>query len=219
MTSFAVVSDRGAVLTACGRDSSRWAPPTPRGESMLAAATAFALWHLHPDLELTLIECGHGRRLVGASNETFTDNDLALIGANLPHAYISAAGSTDNRAVVAHFLPDFADDALGRGREWVPVRALLDQSDCGLAFGRVDSRLRTDMRRLDGLPPVRRTALLLDVLARLADTDRCTPAGQGRAAIGTCAACDHPCRGGVSVRATASAWLRWPWSCTCRAPR
>jgi AraC-like DNA-binding protein len=132
-------------------------------------------WHFHPELELTLIDRGRGRRLVGESNETFTDDDLVLIGANLPHAYVSASDSTDNRAVVAQFRSGFAGDALHRCREWWPVEQLLERASHGLAFGRVDARLRPDVRRLDGLPPGRRTAQLLDVLARLADTDDAHP--------------------------------------------
>jgi len=147
-----------------GTTDASWHIYTGGGESI------DVLWHFHPELELTLIERGRGRRLVGESNETFVDGDLVLIGSNLPHAYVSAADSTDNLAVVAQFRPDFAGGALTCCREFASVHELIDRARRGLAFGRVDRHLRPDLRRLDGLPAARRTALLLDVLARLATT-------------------------------------------------
>ena len=47
--------------------------------------------HRHRQLELTWVERGAGVRFVGDSAEPFADGDLVLLGANVPHTWISTA--------------------------------------------------------------------------------------------------------------------------------
>ena len=44
-------------------------------------------WHYHPEIELTLIIRGTGARFMGDDVDTFKDDDLILIGPNLPHLF------------------------------------------------------------------------------------------------------------------------------------
>ena len=59
---------------------------------LLRDVTAPALqfpWHFHPELELTHIVRGSGRRYVGDSVEPFDDDDLCLVGSNTPHCWLT----------------------------------------------------------------------------------------------------------------------------------
>ena len=46
-------------------------------------------WHHHPEMELTLTLNCKGQRFVGDNVSGFGDGDLALVGANLPHTWVS----------------------------------------------------------------------------------------------------------------------------------
>ena len=42
-------------------------------------------WHYHPELELVYIIEASGRQFIGDSIHHFKNNDLILVGSNLPH--------------------------------------------------------------------------------------------------------------------------------------
>jgi len=46
-------------------------------------------WHYHKEYELLVIEKGYGTRMVGDHFDSFQEGDVVLIGANLPHVWIS----------------------------------------------------------------------------------------------------------------------------------
>jgi AraC-like DNA-binding protein len=71
-------------------------------------------YHYHPEMELILLKRSRGIRIIGASVENFTDNDLVLIGRNLPHAFLHEHQYLDNNltdppeAIVIQFNEAFA---------------------------------------------------------------------------------------------------------------
>lgn len=73
----------------------------------------FTRWHYHPEYELVLIRKGRGRRMVGDHIDRFKENDLVLIGPNLPHEwlcdqkYFKADGGFLGDGIVIQFLYNF----------------------------------------------------------------------------------------------------------------
>jgi AraC-like DNA-binding protein len=125
-------------------------------------------WHAHEELELTLITAGGGTRVVGTSIESYRPMDLALIGPDVPHAYVSTPGTTRHSAVVIQFRRDFLGEAIFRAPEFIGVGKLLGSAIGGLVFDR-SAHLAQRLVELGSIPTPRRTLALLEVLLALAD--------------------------------------------------
>src|SRR5260221_12201924 len=87
------------------------------------SATGLAFpWHFHPEIELTHIVRGSGLRYVGDSIEPFTDDDLCLVGANVPHCWLTEQESSRPvHARVIQFLPDSIGQQLGSAPMFKPI--------------------------------------------------------------------------------------------------
>src|ERR1700754_576078 len=71
-------------------------------------------WHYHPEYELTYILSGRGIRYVGNGFENFEENDLVLLGPNLPHCWRNVGTQNGNSsAIVIHW----ENDLLGNKKE------------------------------------------------------------------------------------------------------
>lgn len=130
-------------------------------------------WHYHPELELTYILTSHGVRYVGNSIENFYDDDLVLIGSNLPHCWINSKGEEQNAsAVVVYLKEEFVDETWMQSCEFETIRNLLSLSVKGIKFSReVAVKLRDRCLRLTQLPPLEKLLLLLEILQELALTN------------------------------------------------
>ena len=92
-------------------------------------------WHQHPELELTWILRGSGLRYVGDSVEPFHAGDFCLIGAHLPHTWLTMG---DDMSGVHSYVIQFDPTNWGKGflelPEMYPIRKLFADAMCGLAF-------------------------------------------------------------------------------------
>jgi AraC-like DNA-binding protein len=129
-------------------------------------------WHVHAELELTLIVRSRGRRFVGDSAEPYGDGDLVLLGSQLPHTWQSAPGPRrTHEAVVCQFRAELP----GEAPEFRALRGLVARAARGLHFpagaGEAARRLG-DLERRQGAP---RLVGLLELLDRLAALRRTRP--------------------------------------------
>jgi len=131
-------------------------------------------WHLHTELELTLITHGTGTRIVGTSIESYRPRDLALIGPEVPHAYVSTPGTSRHEAIVIQFRRDFLGMEFFQRPEFTAVGRLFDRSTGAVVFD-VTADVADQIRSLSGLPPTERTLSLLRLLTGLAADERARP--------------------------------------------
>ena len=144
-----------------------------------------ARWHRHPEIELTYVPQGNGTRLVGDHIGTYFDNDLVLIGSNLPHTW----GSDEFRgkkydmheAIVIQFHPDFLGPGFFDVAEMQSIGQLLTGSQSGLWYpaefaSEIGERLRAVINQTG---PRRLLSLLecLDELSRFSDAQKLATVG------------------------------------------
>jgi AraC-like DNA-binding protein/quercetin dioxygenase-like cupin family protein len=129
-------------------------------------------WHYHPEYELTYILKSHGVRYVGNSIENFFDDDLVLVGSNLPHCWINAADQQQPaNAIVVYLKQEFVDKTWMESYEFEPIHKLLALSNRGIKFDKsVALRLKEKCFELHKLPPLEKLILLLQILQELAHT-------------------------------------------------
>lgn len=132
----------------------RTQPITGAGES----------WHYHPEVELTLVTRGHGRRFVGDHLASFQAPDLVLIGSNLPHYW---SGLTGSSGYALQFVPD-ADHPLWQLAATSRLRSLNDLASCGVQIsGAVVDRIRSFMESMAGGDAVRGFIGFLEILSTI----------------------------------------------------
>lgn len=120
-------------------------------------------WHYHPELELTLITKGHGTRFVGNSILPYSAGDLVLLGQNLPHHWVSAEDSEEQRAIVIQF-PFTLFQSL---KECEPLATLFKQAALGLHFQAPQPEVLQKMELFTKATSIGRIAILMQVLEAL----------------------------------------------------
>lgn len=95
-------------------------------------------WHYHEECELIIINKGTGSLFIGDCIESFSNNDVFLIGSNLPHFWLfheqnDVIESID--CIVIHFKKDFAGAELFKIPELKDLKHIISQSENGLKFG------------------------------------------------------------------------------------
>jgi AraC-like DNA-binding protein len=135
-------------------------------------------WHLHDELELTLITHGTGTRIIGTSIESYRRWDLALIGADVPHAYASTPGTSRHEAIVIQFRRDFLGADFFARPEFAAVDRLFDAADGGIVFAATPAVVDR-LRSLATLPPTERTLSLIGSLVDLANDPSARPISAG----------------------------------------
>jgi AraC-like DNA-binding protein len=129
-------------------------------------------WHYHPEFELTFILTSPGVRYVGNSVENFFENDLVLLGPNLPHSWFNNDHEQSSSAVVIYWNQEFLERGFLQTKEFADIRQLLKLSEKGIKFSSsLALELRERFVELASLPPFERIIHFVQILNRLATTD------------------------------------------------
>lgn len=131
-----------------------------------------APYHFHPELELTYIVKGDGKRYVGNHLEDFTTGDLVLLGPNLPHCWKieHEEAGCDAAAIVIQFGDSFLGDDFMNKPEMQSIRKLFQRSSSGVKFtGVTRDRINTKLKSLAAEQDTFRILMdFLEILQQLA---------------------------------------------------
>lgn len=106
-------------------------------------------WHYHPEFEIHLIRRSSGLRYIGTHVAPFDEGDLVMMGANLPHMWVSDVpkGRTTNgpvpileRDLVVQFNAGFANKCVQDFVDCASFSTLLEESRAGIKFSETASQ-------------------------------------------------------------------------------
>ncbi len=124
-------------------------------------------WHFHPEYELTFIVKGSGYRLVGNSHREFFDNDLLLLGPNLPHTWVGKSQEPELfEAIVIQFSADFISKILSF-KETSFLADLFHQAQFGIFFSKIPLDFKESLMHLvksEGLNSIQQFMSILSKL-------------------------------------------------------
>lgn len=125
-------------------------------------------WHYHPELEITYILNGKGVRYVGNTIENFLEDDLVLLGPNVPHAWNNTADQSRVIAIVIYLKEEFIDKTWMQSIEFESVRKLLAAMGKGIKIDEQAAiRLKPKFIDLLNAPAFERLMILLQILHEL----------------------------------------------------
>jgi AraC-like DNA-binding protein len=156
-----------------------------------------APYHFHPEIELTLIIKGKGKRLVGSQIDNYEAGDLVLLGENVPHCWLTEntvddenlkeytvdegnpeiigkgvlAESDAAQSIVIQFKKDFLGDAFFEKMEFKKINNLLEKAQSGLMItGETRDVLVEKMKEMESENPYSRLMILIDILQQIAQS-------------------------------------------------
>lgn len=94
--------------------------------------------HSHPELQLTFIVEGYGKRIIGNKIERFESGDMVLVGSNVPHIWLSDPAfyrkdtGLQSKVIIAYFHPKIFFQIFDCLKEFDSIREMIDQSSRGI---------------------------------------------------------------------------------------
>ena len=139
-----------------------------------------APFHFHPELELTLILQGSGRRLVGRQVSNFEPGDLVLLGPNVPHVWLNdEAASTPeiaSEAIVIQFKENFVGEQFWAIPEMAAIQSLYQKARSGILIkGKTRDWATEKMGEGSRFSPFQKLLQLMELLHGIATSDETEP--------------------------------------------
>ena len=132
-----------------------------------------APYHFHPELELTLIISGEGKRFIGNHISDFRPGDLVLLGENLPHCWqnyrkdwlTEEAEAQEAQALVIHFRRDFLGADFLSNEACAGLKNLFEKAKNGYSIvGPTQDKIAREMLALLEMAPFPRLLAFLQIL-------------------------------------------------------
>jgi len=132
-------------------------------------------WHYHPEMELVYIIEASGRQFIGDSIHHFKNNDLILMGSNLPHLwrcdekFLVKGSKLKVEAIIIHFLPECFGAGFFNLPENKALVRLFQKAQMGVRIKNQSRAIVCElMRKLVKAKNSERIILLLQILQTIA---------------------------------------------------
>ena len=137
-------------------------------------------WHYHPELEITYITKGEGMLFIGDKILNYKQNELIMIGPNLPHEWRSNLNqNTDyhSECIAVHFNKNFPGEDFYKIPEAPPINRLLDLSVRGIKISEENTKkiVKEKLLLLIETQGIERINLLFSILNTIAISDEIEP--------------------------------------------
>lgn len=101
------------------------------------------LLHAHPELELTVVLEGYGKRIIGGKVDKFQPGDMVFLGPDVPHIWLSDPAfykeetELRSKVIVMYINPKIFEQMFESMAELSGVRSMIQQASMGISiFGK-----------------------------------------------------------------------------------
>lgn len=133
--------------------------------------------HFHNAYEIALILKGNGKRVVGDNIDRFLDNDLVLIGPQLPHVTHNqptyrSSKSNDLSAIVVYFNPDWFTNNILASTDFIKINSLIDKMSRGVeVLGSAKKRVISSLIELKDSRGLGKVIKLWEILYLISESE------------------------------------------------
>ena len=129
-------------------------------------------WHFHPEIQITYIKEGSGKRYIGNHMSAFSNGNLMLLGPNIPHYGFDLGISREPLEVLVQFKEDFLGVDFFSKTEFSKINQLIERSKSGLSFyGETKRFVGERLENMHHKDPLERLISLIRILEVLASSD------------------------------------------------
>jgi AraC-like DNA-binding protein len=137
-------------------------------------------WHVHPELQMSLMLEGRGYRILGDNITPLQPGDLVLVGANVPHCWhhdpIGKKRREEIHFITINFREDFLGEVFLNLPEMKPVLSLFTRAKRGLLIqGDTRAKIAERMYSIAGGNGLHRIIDLLGILDLLVNSHELEP--------------------------------------------
>ena len=128
--------------------------------------------HQHDEIQISFIEKGNGTLLIGDSISSYTENDIIIIGSNLPHAFKSDTSSTIESKMLSLF---FTETSFGTSffelDEFTELKKFFKKSLQGIRINNNKKAIIDYFQKLKNSSKLERFILLLQILKLVSENE------------------------------------------------
>ncbi len=127
-----------------------------------------APFHYHPELELTFIQEGRGKRFVGTKINDFEAGDMVFLGENVPHTWHNTEGG---RSIVIQFKKDFVGSQFWQLPEMHVIQQLFEKAQAGILIKGKTKEIIGEKMQMKQIDSFGKLINLLEILKLIATSD------------------------------------------------